>query len=164
MNNIQDLLDDNSRLEIQALEAYREKRKELDEFQRLHKHERTLEDKIHPVARYWYTDSVVLFVTRRECSQCGHTSLMPEPDLMVKSINYQRHVTEIVAKPLGLIPPHIRREIIYHDLPPTKACSCCFKGMADTNQLDLFNPRLDYPTHSEYPEGTPEMHYRMEDL
>ena len=85
MNELQEYLDNNAVLAEQALERYRERRKELEKFQRMHKHERS-SDNVHPVARHWYTDSVVLFVTRRTCSCCGRVSTIPEPDLMVKSI------------------------------------------------------------------------------
>ena len=168
MEDIQQILDDSSILAEQALAKYRERRKALDAFEKQHKHDRSssreTSDEVRIASRQWYTESVVLFVTRRECSQCGHVALMPEPDLMVKSRNYQRNIVEIVPKPLGLIPPHLQREIIYHDMPPTKACERCFHGLADTSQMDLFNPRLEYPIHSEYPEQQPEVIYKMEDL
>lgn len=168
MMDIQDILDESAILEMKALAAYQEKRQALDEFNKQHKHEREknviADDNVSLLIRHWYTDSVILFVEQRECLSCGNMSEMPESDMMVKSINYQRNITQITPRPIGLIPPHIQREIIYHEGKPTQGCTHCFTGLIDSNQLDLFNARTEYPIHSEYPATIVETHYDLEEL
>lgn len=148
------LLSQQAKITADALVKYHNKQNRILKYERRlgipHAHEVVGKCKVLREAREWYTESVVMLVHRSTCNCCGNVSSLPERELLVKTVNARKGITILSSKPLGLIPPHIQRTIKYLDKKPTTSCEQCFTGAEAENQLDLFDPRKEYPTHSEY--------------
>jgi hypothetical protein len=165
--DIQDILEESARIEVQALEAYQEKRKALEKYNKQQKIEREKNPELNRLVRYWYTEKVVLYVETRKCIACGCVSEMPNPELMVKRINYKQGITNITTRHISSIPSQLQREILYHEGPGTRSCTQCYKGLANTKQLDLFSAEYVVEAREEleaYSKPTVETHYGIEEL
>lgn len=99
----------------------------------------------------WFIVKVTMVLQETQCLQCHSLWRMPMPQLYVTRYNERRRVVETTAKPYGLVPPHIPREVEVHNSFTAEACPNCFAGADHDLQMRLFDPRLEYERANELP-------------